>query len=86
MSDFFKRCEECGSWEAQCYSEIPVEGCGCRRCANAANVKLKSQLAESRLQLDNLAEAVLAFNADSSFHNISAWSRCVRLAKAVREG
>lgn len=36
-----ERCYECGSWEAQCGSETPVEGCGCARCANHSLNKFK---------------------------------------------
>jgi hypothetical protein len=27
-----ERCEECGSWDAECQWEEPVNGCGCNRC------------------------------------------------------
>lgn len=29
------RCQECGSWEAECSADAPVPGCGCSRCARA---------------------------------------------------
>lgn len=31
-----ERCDECGSWEAECSSEVPVLDCACARCLRAA--------------------------------------------------
>lgn len=78
MATNVKRCDECGSWGVQCYSDTPQEGCGCQRCAAATIRDLK-------LKMNNLAESVFAFNANSSFDNIDEWKRCVKLAKAVRD-
>ncbi len=41
------RCDECGSWEAECGSEKPVIGCGCARCANAEVRRLKKLLKDA---------------------------------------
>jgi len=40
-----KRCDECGSWDAQCSSDTPVKGCGCARCANAELAVLRKDAA-----------------------------------------
>jgi len=39
-----KRCPECGSWEAECGSVMPVSGCGCARCLQAEVARLRKAL------------------------------------------
>lgn len=39
-----ERCEECGSWEAQCALPEAQPDCGCARCANAAKNELLQTL------------------------------------------
>jgi hypothetical protein len=34
------RCPECGSWERECISPVPIADCGCNRC-------MRSRLAEA---------------------------------------
>lgn len=41
------RCECCGSWEAECMADEPVEGCGCVRCAQAEVERLREALCEA---------------------------------------
>jgi len=38
-----KRCEECGSWEAECGSPTPVSDCQCARCLAAAVIRLQKE-------------------------------------------
>lgn len=53
------RCNECGSWDATCASDVPVSGCGCARCLRAKAAALESQLAATRAG-EGSAEAVHA--------------------------
>lgn len=38
------RCIECGSWEMQCSSDKPYDGCGCARCLSATNERLREEI------------------------------------------
>ena len=55
------RCPECGSWERECISPVPIADCGCNRC-------MRSQLAEAKSRL-NVADAEVTmlrhFNAEA---------------------
>jgi len=87
MSSYVMRwCKNHGDWEEDV--DNPEEACP--ECVaqgwTIPREKLLEENADLKLQLDNLAESVLAFNANSSFDNIDAWKRCVKLAKAVRDG
>lgn len=39
------RCEECGSWEAECSADHPVKGCSCVRCLSHSYHELEKQYA-----------------------------------------
>lgn len=47
-----KRCQECGSYEAQCAADNPVKGCGCARCLSAENAALRKRVEELELAVD----------------------------------
>lgn len=46
------RCPECGSWEAECDSDQPVEDCGCARCLSQTVSTLRTELAELKKSKD----------------------------------
>jgi len=47
------RCNECGSWEAECGSDTPVAGCGCARCANHRANQLEQTVNTLERRLDS---------------------------------
>jgi len=49
-----KRCEECGSWDAECSSDVPVEGCCCVRCARYRIAKLEEKYEKLREALEQV--------------------------------
>lgn len=57
-----ERCQECGSWEAECSSEAPLPDCGCARCARVRLVLLTRERDETRAQL--AAELPAAWRED----------------------
>jgi len=66
------RCEECGSWEAECASNTPVWDCGCVRCAGVRIAAQDKELKELRARIGKMAlliqsyvESVEATCADS---------------------
>jgi len=79
MSDI-KRCEECGSWGVQCYSDTPQEGCGCQRCAAATIRDLERQLAEAqRVPPEAFGDSRYAVG----WNDCLAWVRQVRSDAAI---
>lgn len=61
------RCEECGSWEAECMADGPVVGCGCARCASAELARCRSELADvlaERDAMQSIATQALREKAD----------------------
>lgn len=52
------RCDECGSWEAQCGSDAPIKDCGCSRCLAVENKRLRKEIRELEIQKQALSELI----------------------------
>lgn len=55
------RCEECGSWEAECAADEPVWDCGCARCAGERVRKQDEELKALRARIGKMALAILGY-------------------------
>lgn len=78
------RCEECGSWDAECGNADAVDGCGCARCLSAKVLELTELSAaqdkahaELFRKYDMLLQerAANCWPAKAAYHNIAVTQR-----------
>ena len=64
------RCPECGSWERQCISPVPIADCGCNRCMRVELCKTEAWLAKAR---ELLVEVQPDVRVAVASHEAYAW-------------